>query len=162
MVEYDAKIIRSFADDLYNQAVWTIMVHAFTGAAIGYALGSVAFSDMKIIAAFAAGFLGFLIGQSKASAFKLQAQTALCQVKIEENTRTHSLTPQVVSGQTDAVSIIEHSEIGKPPLDEENKRIANKDTSAGPATRPCPYCDQEINKAAVRCQHCWKSVSSVA
>lgn len=31
--------------------------------------------------------LGFLIGQERAFRLKLQAQIALCQVRIEENTR---------------------------------------------------------------------------
>lgn len=33
------------------------------------------------------GLLGFWIGSNKAFVLKLQAQTALCQVKIEENTK---------------------------------------------------------------------------
>ena len=38
------------------------------------------------------GAFGFLIGLGKAAALKLQAQTALCQVRIEEN--THPATAQ--------------------------------------------------------------------
>jgi hypothetical protein len=38
------------------------------------------------IAALIAGLLGFAIGKEKAFIAKLQAQTALCQMKIEQNT----------------------------------------------------------------------------
>lgn len=44
-------------------------------------------SNWALLGAIVCGLFGFWTGSSKAFALKLQAQTALCQVKIEENTK---------------------------------------------------------------------------
>lgn len=45
-------------------------------------------TDWPLIGILVVGLLGFSIGWNKAFLMKLQAQTALCQAKIEENTRS--------------------------------------------------------------------------
>ena len=93
---YDPAIIQKFADRLYRQAnliifIWTIL-GLVGGAGAGYALGS-SFGkpdtrNMFIfVGAAVLGPFGFLIGMARAFLLKLQAQIALCQKKIEENTR---------------------------------------------------------------------------
>lgn len=100
---YDPQVIQRFADKLYSQAntivfVWTLLGLA-VGAGGGYALG-----DRSTNTTFAAGgavvlgLLGFAVGSARAFLLKLQAQSALCQIKIEENTRKHS-RPQNASSE---------------------------------------------------------------
>lgn len=81
-----------FADKLCSQAntivfVWTFL-GLLVGGAVGYQPGG--FSDHTTYAIAGAGTLGipgFAIGISRAFLLRLQAQVALCQKKIEENTR---------------------------------------------------------------------------
>lgn len=88
MVEYNATIIREYADKLYKQANTAIIVSTVFGVLIG---GFIFFIlDEPVYAIFGAlifGGVGYFFGQSRAFQLQLQAQTALCQVKIEENTR---------------------------------------------------------------------------
>ena len=93
MTQYDPKIIVEFADRLHSQANSIIMRHmaigALVGCAIGYAAGrggdSVGIATLII--GVIGGAMGYSIGEQKAFTLKLQAQMALCQAKIEENTR---------------------------------------------------------------------------
>ena len=99
MVTYDPKIIRSFAEELYRLAgrvvLMTILkyglvgavIGAFAGGGIGGMEGSSILVGVVIVGAIA-GFIGKGVGEEKSFAFKLQAQTALCQVQIEENTKS--------------------------------------------------------------------------
>lgn len=95
MVEYDAKIIQKFATKLYSQAntivaVWTIL-GAIVGGIAGAAMrGRDRDSILVIAGVIVVGFLGYLIGQVRAFMLRLQAQTALCQLQIERNTRNSS------------------------------------------------------------------------
>lgn len=101
MVEYDSKLIYQFAESLYKRADGIVASQTIGGLALGFA-GGVAivyvtqhggdFEDVLLNAftasgAVIGGLLGFLGAQAKAFHLRLQAQTALCQAKIEENTR---------------------------------------------------------------------------
>jgi hypothetical protein len=59
------------------------------GALGGYLLGSItaARENLAVLGTAIVGLFGFLIGRERAFELKFRAQTALCQVKIEENTR---------------------------------------------------------------------------
>jgi hypothetical protein len=62
----------------------------FLGSALGVPTPPTARSSSSsstLLGILAFGLLGFWIGSNKAFVLKLQAQTALCQVKIEENTK---------------------------------------------------------------------------
>ena len=79
-----------FADRLYFQARNIVTTHTLIGVLIGVAAGGLISKGTGIwiiVGAAIAGAIAYQIGQAKAFALKLQAQTALCQVKIEENTR---------------------------------------------------------------------------
>jgi outer membrane lipoprotein SlyB len=96
MIEYDASVIVTFAENLYDQAERVVALTTFAGilvgALLGFAIGS-AFQGTSltaVIGAVVVGVLAFNIAQQKAFAMRLQAQTALCQVQIELNTRTES------------------------------------------------------------------------
>jgi membrane associated rhomboid family serine protease len=90
MAEYDKKIIFNFADRLYKKANSIVAVYTLIGVVIGIFVGVSMKNNTAAAAAIAGlilGALGFYIGKEKAFTLKLQAQTALCQVKIEENTK---------------------------------------------------------------------------
>lgn len=93
MAQYDEKIIHEFADQLYRRANFIIGIFTVVGAIIGLLLGYTfgAYGGKRVIYALIAGGIGggigYYIGTARAFALKLQAQTALCQVQIEKNTR---------------------------------------------------------------------------
>ena len=101
MVKYDRTIIYTFAERLYRSAQQTIATFTISGVLIGggasvavvQSIGgsagvTVVHGVVGFSGAFIVGGLGYLIGSQRAFQLKLQAQIALCQVKIEENTRT--------------------------------------------------------------------------
>ena len=115
MVKYDSKIIYKFANHLYRQALWAIVVSTILGIIFGAiagllsGLGILGLANqnldegasqvaiavavtlaLTIVGAAVFGLLGFSGGRDRAFRLRLQAQTALCQVKIEENTRSES------------------------------------------------------------------------
>ena len=98
--QYDSTIIASFAERLYVQAGRIIFTYAVLGGLVscigGGVLGSLMSgrsdgSTFAIVGAVALGvvgtWLGYSLGQEKAFELKLRAQTALCQLQIELNTR---------------------------------------------------------------------------
>ena len=98
MAEYDLKVIRQYADSLYAKANSIIrnytLSYAVIGGAVAFAASSFALelSDtgnllVGLVGALVFASAGRAAGQSKAFSLKLQAQQALCQAKIEENTR---------------------------------------------------------------------------
>ena len=92
MVEYDPQVIYKFADRLYKQANSIIAIYTLigglTGGAIGYYFAiPLGIKSLTILCALFLAFLGFALGNERAFTLKLQAQTALCQVEIEANTR---------------------------------------------------------------------------
>ncbi len=88
-MKYDANVIVQFAERLYSKANSVIIRHAILGLLIGAAIGYSAGKSTTIaaVAAVGIGIVGYLMGVEKAFQYKLQAQTALCQVQIEVNTR---------------------------------------------------------------------------
>lgn len=92
---YDPEVIQEFADKLYAEANWIVNIWIFLGLLFGlgggYIVGPVFPDVSKLICALIGGtilgLLGRAIGTSRAFLLKLKAQTALCQVRIEKNTR---------------------------------------------------------------------------
>ena len=96
MSSYDPEAIQRFADKLYSRAVGVVGVSTFLGVIIGfvvapYVLQSLPASMAVAIPAWASpicfGVLGLVQGLERAFVLKIQAQTALCQMQIERNTR---------------------------------------------------------------------------
>ncbi|MCU0623023.1 MAG: hypothetical protein MUF53_04060 [Gemmatimonadaceae bacterium] len=87
MVRYDPQVIQTFADALYRRAAFITYLFAGIGAVIGLAAGSMKGGFMTFLAAAILGIAGYVIGLSRSLSLKLLAQTALCQVEIEKNTR---------------------------------------------------------------------------
>ncbi len=95
MVDYDPQIVRKFADRMYRQAqsalVSAIVLGAFIGGGFGFGLGIATEHQTwgiigGLIGAVVLGALGYVVGQERAFQLKLQAQSALCQLRLEENT----------------------------------------------------------------------------
>jgi hypothetical protein len=95
-VQYDPQIIHQFASGLYRQANSIIATHTLLGGVLGALVGTGAGlvtneATMAVIGAVVLGLLGgalgLSIGRQKSFSLKLQAQTALCQMQIEANTR---------------------------------------------------------------------------
>lgn len=91
-VQYDRAIIDEFAHRLYHlagSAVWVnTLLGVLIGGGIGAAIGKVMASDVYMIASLVIGTgVGWWQGRERAFQLKLQAQSALCQARIEENTR---------------------------------------------------------------------------
>jgi hypothetical protein len=98
MIEYDSKLIYNFAENLYKQAAQVIFSSTLFGVVLGLVAGGVGdyfrfgraeikLGVFAVAGALVGGLLGFMAGQQKAFELRLRAQTALCQVNIEQNTR---------------------------------------------------------------------------
>lgn len=92
-VVYDPSIIQAFAEGLYARARSIAWTAALAGAALGLGAGAVVGSVTNLgvvvagVACVSGGVFGYYIGRDRAFALRLQAQTALCQLQIEANTR---------------------------------------------------------------------------
>ena len=95
--DYDPKVIQQYAASLYRQATWLAIEYAIIGGFGGWAIGwtlvhfGIAYVGSASMTAFLVGLggavLGCANGYSKGMAHRVQAQLALCQMRIEENTR---------------------------------------------------------------------------
>jgi ABC-type antimicrobial peptide transport system permease subunit len=100
--QYDPMIIEQFADKLYEQADALVLLYGVAGFVIGALPGSgcalavaTAIPDSPLSILLLIAFLctvvgtvlGVLAGRQRAFTLRLQAQTALCQARIEWNTR---------------------------------------------------------------------------
>jgi len=84
MASYDRNIIRTHADRLYRTANLIILLCGLMFAGGGLALGAAA--GLGLAGAAVGALLGVLIGMTLSFNLKLKAQTALCQLRVEENT----------------------------------------------------------------------------
>lgn len=101
MAEYHPDVIQQFADRLYRHAATIVVLYttvSFVGGSIlggGIAFGFTRRGDLAdgslVLMALAIGtifgLMGFFRGRERGFLLRLQAQQALCQMKIEENTR---------------------------------------------------------------------------
>ena len=98
MPTYDSNLLRTLAERLNAQArsavVVGIVAGAVTGGLFGFAASLIFMLSQSLLipGAVVGGILGIVAGRRKAQALRLQAQMALCQVQIEENTRANKVT----------------------------------------------------------------------
>ena len=99
-IDYDSQVIEQFAHSLYRRAAAASKVSLVVGAFLGGVFGGIPLTSLSahwpvphalgyftlIGASVAGGYLGHLVGEARSFGYKLQAQSALCQVEIERNT----------------------------------------------------------------------------
>jgi uncharacterized membrane protein YiaA len=94
MTPYDPAVVQEFADRLYAKAKSIVISYAFLGGILGLVAGFAAATYLHentvvfcVIGLFVFGAAGLSRGREKAFDLRLSAQTALCQVQIEKNSR---------------------------------------------------------------------------
>jgi uncharacterized membrane protein YeaQ/YmgE (transglycosylase-associated protein family) len=97
MASYDQTILQEMADRLYAQAARVVATWTFLGAVAGVIAGLLKGGHEPlgwiILGVVVGGVAGFLLAQNRAFMLKLQAQTILVQVQIEQNTRLGAVAP---------------------------------------------------------------------
>jgi len=91
-VHYDPNIIQTHAEALYAQAKGLVVRGGLAGfavgALVGYAVGgNNAGPTLAVVGGILLAIIGVAMARSRAFALQLQAQSALCSVAIEANTR---------------------------------------------------------------------------
>lgn len=90
---FDPSLLRQLAERLNAQARTAVVVGIIAGAVTGGLFGFAASlifmlsHSLLIPGAGVGAIVGIFAGRRKAQSLKLQAQMALCQIQIEENTR---------------------------------------------------------------------------
>ena len=98
--DYDPRIIEQFAQRLYGKASAFVAGSVVVGGVIGAAFGSVPLTSLGaawpipsflgfatlILGAIIGAAIGYTIGDARSFGYKLQAQSALCQLQVERNT----------------------------------------------------------------------------
>lgn len=96
MTSYDPAFIQRFADRLYARAVTTAISSTVLGLLIGFLLAPMLLQNLPPalstrcpdwLVAVLLGVIGLMQGLERGFVLRLQAQTALCQMEIERNTR---------------------------------------------------------------------------
>ena len=96
---FDPGIIEKYADHLYRRAASIVMGATVVGAIFGAIVGGVPLTSYAhwpiphsagyataMIGALIGGFIGHVVGESRAFGLRIQAQMALHQLRVEQNT----------------------------------------------------------------------------
>jgi hypothetical protein len=97
---YDPTVIERFAERLYEKARSFVVGSVVVGAALGAAFGAIPLTPIGeswpipaifgfatlLVGGIIGGICGYVIGDTRAFGYRLQAQTALLQLQIERNT----------------------------------------------------------------------------
>ena len=97
---YDPTVIERFAERLYEKARSFVVGSVVVGSALGAAFGAIPLTPIGeswpipaifgfatlLLGAVIGGICGYVIGDTRAFGYRLQAQTALLQLQIERNT----------------------------------------------------------------------------
>ncbi|MFP4472764.1 MAG: hypothetical protein ACLFPX_02695 [Candidatus Omnitrophota bacterium] len=117
MAKYEPKFIHDYADGLYKEAKSVVTCHFFIGMFAGMLVFlkvaeiAVGGFDFLIVAigTFIGAVMGYNSGRGRSYEMQLEAQQALCQLNLEQNTR----------GAAECCSSLEEkSETAVPPLGE--------------------------------------------
>lgn len=112
---YDPKVIEQFAEKLYRKASAFVAGSVVIGASLGAAFGAVPLTSLGaawpipsylgfgtlLLGGLVGGLTGYVIGDTRSFGYRLQAQSALCQLQSERNT---AILAQAVSARASAPS----------------------------------------------------------
>jgi hypothetical protein len=97
---YDPKVIEQYAEKLYRKASSFVAGSIVIGASLGAAFGAVPLTSLGaawpipsylgfatlLLGGLLGGLIGYVIGDTRSFGYRLQAQSALCQLQSERNT----------------------------------------------------------------------------
>lgn len=153
-MQYDSKIIQEFAARLYQKANSVIAIYTILGLVIGLAVGAMVGKGAgAMVGAAILGIIGFMIGTDRAFQYKLQAQTALCQVEIEKNTKSLNVQNKFIH-EPSALPLQTNSAEFAPAVDGQTSTPASSTVPQKPDTGPlgkCPSCNAEIPLNSLEC-----------
>jgi hypothetical protein len=100
-MRYDEVVMEKFAKQLYGQATRIVALFGVAGLVFGGFGGLMAGAAftlhlavepgvLALVGAVAGLMLGVAVGNARAFELRFRAQTVLCQVQIERNTRSHT------------------------------------------------------------------------
>jgi hypothetical protein len=110
---YDPKVIEQFAEKLYRKASSFVAGSVVIGAALGAAFGAVPLTSLGaawpipsylgfatlLLGGLLGALIGYVIGDTRSFGYRLQAQSALCQLQSERNT---AIVARAVSARASA------------------------------------------------------------
>jgi hypothetical protein len=110
---YDPKVIEQFAEKLYRKASSFVAGSVVIGAALGAAFGAVPLTSLGepwpipsylgfatlLLGSLVGAIIGYVIGDTRSFGYRLQAQSALCQLQSERNT---AIVARAVSARASA------------------------------------------------------------
>ncbi|MFV8750473.1 hypothetical protein ACNOYE_07965 [Nannocystaceae bacterium ST9] len=107
MPQFDPSVIQTHAQRLYTAANAIVAVYTvfglLCGATLGYGFATLTnvkeTAPISLVAGLVVAGLAFAVGQSKSFAMRLEAQSVLCQLQIEANTRAAAHTRGVVAAR---------------------------------------------------------------
>jgi len=116
---YDPKVIEQFAEKLYRKASAFVAGSVVIGASLGAAFGAVPLTSLGaawpipshlgfatlLLGGLLGGLIGYVIGDTRSFGYRLQAQSALCQLQSERNT---AILAQAVSVRSSAPAPAPH------------------------------------------------------
>jgi hypothetical protein len=157
---YDPKVIEQFAEKLYRKASAFVAGSVVIGAALGAAFGAVPLTSLGaawpipsyfgfatlLLGGLLGGLIGYVIGDTRSFGYRLQAQSALCQLQSERNT---AILAQVVSARASAPAPRQAQPVPQapsaPPASPETKSAAPEEQP----TLPQPPLSPPVSTAHV-------------
>ena len=136
--DYDPRVIEQFAENLYRKASAFVAGSVAIGASLGAAFGAIPLTSLGdawpipslfgfatlLLGGLSGAIIGYVIGDTRSFGYRLQAQTALCQLQTERNT---ALLATAVAAR-----------VAAPPVHAQASRPAPPAPPAPPVSRPVP------------------------
>ncbi len=140
---YDPKVIEQFAEKLYRKASSFVAGSGVIGASLGAAFGAVPLTSLGaawpipsylgfatlLLGGLLGALIGYVIGDTRSFGYRLQAQSALCQLQSERNT---AIVARAVSARASA-----------PVRTQRPAQPATQAPSAPPAASETPVAAEE-------------------
>jgi hypothetical protein len=135
---YDPKVIEQFAEKLYRKASSFVAGSVVIGASLGAAFGAAPLTSLGaawpipaylgfatlLLGGLVGALIGYVIGDTRSFGYRLQAQSALCQLQSERNT---AIVARAISARASA-----------PAPTQRRTQATPQSPSAPPAAKPAP------------------------